>query len=155
GIAAIARPENLVQAVADEQIILRRAVQLTAVAVEHRALDEADSLEPAVISDAIGDLDRAGVARIETHDDVLLAVRGNDLRGAVIDRVDADEMPTESWRIEIAAMLPIVHRKIILHDPGDANHHRHVERRREPLVFYRGRIIIRRNDIERHSRGRR
>src|SRR5262249_45202864 len=92
GIAAGTRPENLIQAVANEQIILRRAVQLAAVAVEHRAFDEADPLEPAVVGDPIGDLDRTGVAGVEAHDDVLLAVRGNDLSRTVIDRVDAHEM---------------------------------------------------------------
>src|ERR1043165_1695372 len=100
GIAPIARPEDLIQTVADEQIILGRAVQLAAVTVEHRAFDEPDSLEPAVVSDAISDPNRPGVARIETHDDVLLAVRGNDLRGAVIDRVDADEMQVDIRRSE-------------------------------------------------------
>ena len=35
----------------------------------------------------------------------MLAIRGNDLRGAVIDRVDADEMQVDIRGAKIAAML--------------------------------------------------
>src|SRR3954451_9190344 len=105
GIASTARLENLIQTVADEQIVLGRAVQLTAVTVEHRAFDESNSLEPAVVRDAISDPNRAGVARIEMHDDVLLTIRGNDLRGAVVDRIDVDEMQVDMRGAKIAAML--------------------------------------------------
>src|SRR6266404_8246436 len=119
GVASVTRPENLIQAVADEQIIFRRAVQLPAVTAEHRTFDEPDSLEPAVIRDAVGELDRTGVAGIETYDDVLFAIRGNDLRGPVIDRVDAHEMQVDMWRTGITAVLAVVQREIICHDSRD------------------------------------